>query len=201
MSSKDTRFRTRRSHAKEGDYVSSSGDEREEVYSNAADGSLHAGASSGADREYHGDVHSGDESYREEFYTGRESSAREEYQPMPYLAGGGDGDDVIDDSGLDRDRAAARGPVVDEADIEKMFVAARHGKHKELKVLLDKGIPPNVADQHGNTILIIACQNGNKRVVRSQKKRKKGGGEASEGDERCNCIFEEPGRFEVKRSI
>jgi len=153
MSSRDTRFRTRRNSAREGDYVScSSGDEPEEAYSNAVD------------REYVGDVQSGDESYREEFYTGRESSAREAEQPMPYLQQG-DGDDAIDDSGLERDRLAARGPVVDDADIESMFLAARHGKHKELKALLDKGIPPNIADQHGNTILIIACQNGNKRVV------------------------------------
>ena len=150
MSSKDSRFKTRRTQAREGDYVScSSGDEPEEVYSNAVE------------KEYVGDVQSGDESYREEFYTGRESSAREE-QPMPFLV---QGDDAIDDSGLASDRVAARGPVVDDADIEKLFLAARHGKHKELKTLLDKGIPPNMADQHGNTILIIACQNGNKRVV------------------------------------
>lgn len=152
MASKDTRFKTRRAPAREGDYVScSSGDEPEEVYSNAVDKDT-----------YVGDVQSGDESYREEFYTGRESSAREE-QAMPYLVQGDE--DAIDDSGLERDRAVARGPVVDDADIEKMFLAARHNKHKELKALLDKGIPPNMADQHGNTILIVACQNGNKRVV------------------------------------
>ena len=149
--SKDSRFKTRRTSAREGGYVSSSGDEREEVYSNAVD------------KEYAGDVQSGDESYREEFYTGRESSAREE-QPMPYLQQG-------DEPGVDEEPAGGgsrvpRGPVMDEKDIESMFLAARHNKHKELKALLDKGIPPNMADQHGNTILIVACQNGNKRVVR-----------------------------------
>ena len=129
--------------------MSSSGDEREEVYSNAVD------------KEYGGDLQSGDESYREEFYTGRESSHREE-QPMPYLQ-----QDETQDRSLEKSSEfGSNSSAVNDEDIETMFRAARHGKHKELKALLDRGIPPNMADQHGNTILIIACQNGNKRVVR-----------------------------------
>ncbi|KAJ8608292.1 hypothetical protein CTAYLR_010383 [Chrysophaeum taylorii] len=33
--------------------------------------------------------------------------------------------------------------------------------------LLARGVPPNVRDEHGNTILIIACQNGLKRVAKA----------------------------------
>lgn len=55
----------------------------------------------------------------------------------------------------------------DEDDIANVFSYSRHNRSKDLERLLDKtGIPANVRDQHGNTILIVACQNGLKRVAK-----------------------------------
>lgn len=56
--------------------------------------------------------------------------------------------------------------AIDENDIEDIFSAARHGRIDEIESLLDKGVPVDVRDQFGNTILITACQNGNKRVAK-----------------------------------
>lgn len=55
---------------------------------------------------------------------------------------------------------------VSENDVEELFSYARHGRIIEIERSLDKGIPIDVRDPHGNTLLIIACQNGNKRVAK-----------------------------------
>ena len=39
---------------------------------------------------------------------------------------------------------------------------ARRGRGEEIESLLDRGIPVDVKDDWGNTVLIVACQNGNK---------------------------------------
>jgi len=51
-------------------------------------------------------------------------------------------------------------------DVEEIFRSARHGRVEEIESLLDRGIPVDVRDEHGNTLLTIACQNGNKRVAK-----------------------------------
>ena len=53
-----------------------------------------------------------------------------------------------------------------DTDVEDVFSFARHGRVDEIDKLLDKGIPVDVRDAHGNTILTTACQNGNKRVAK-----------------------------------
>lgn len=55
---------------------------------------------------------------------------------------------------------------VSENDVEDLFSYCRHGRIVEIERHLDKGIPIDVRDQYGNTLLIIACQNGNKRVAK-----------------------------------
>ena len=55
---------------------------------------------------------------------------------------------------------------VSENDVEELFSYARHGRIVEIERHLDKGIPIDVRDPYGNTLLIIACQNGNKRVAK-----------------------------------
>lgn len=55
---------------------------------------------------------------------------------------------------------------VSENDVEELFSYARHGRIVEIERHLDKGIPIDVRDAYGNTLLIIACQNGNKRVAK-----------------------------------
>lgn len=53
------------------------------------------------------------------------------------------------------------------ADINQIFSLARHNRLAEVKGLLDQGIDPNVRDSYGNTVLIIAAQNGLKNVAKA----------------------------------
>lgn len=55
---------------------------------------------------------------------------------------------------------------ISEKDVEDIFSYARHGRCDDIERLLDRGIPLNVRDEYGNTLLIIACQNGNKKVAK-----------------------------------
>ena len=43
---------------------------------------------------------------------------------------------------------------------------ARHGRVEEVDNLLLRGVPIDIRDDNGNTILLISCQNGNKRLVK-----------------------------------
>lgn len=60
---------------------------------------------------------------------------------------------------------------VSEKDVEDIFSYARHGRVESVERLLDRGIPMNVRDEYGNTILVIACQNGNKRIAKAVLRR------------------------------
>ncbi len=52
-------------------------------------------------------------------------------------------------------------------DIESIFSLCRHGRIEAVAHLLQKGVNPDTRDEnHGNSILSIACQNGNKRLVK-----------------------------------
>lgn len=51
-------------------------------------------------------------------------------------------------------------------DIESIFSCTRHGRIDEVGNLLARGVPPDVRDENGNSILAIACQNGNKRLAK-----------------------------------
>ena len=74
----------------------------------------------------------------------------------------------VDIDGFDVDEAVLSGMVdnVTEQDVEDIFSYARHGRCADIERLLDRGIPINVRDHFGNTMLTIACQNGNKRVAK-----------------------------------
>lgn len=37
---------------------------------------------------------------------------------------------------------------------------------EEVEVLLERGVPVDIQDQYGNTILAIACQNGLKKLAK-----------------------------------
>jgi len=51
-------------------------------------------------------------------------------------------------------------------DLKILFSRARHGRYKEVETLLDTGLSPDLRDEFGNTVLIIAAQNGNKRITK-----------------------------------
>ncbi len=56
---------------------------------------------------------------------------------------------------------------VSKQDIASIFSFCRHGRIEAVANLLHRGVDPNVRDDcHGNSILSIACQNGNKRLVK-----------------------------------
>ena len=48
-----------------------------------------------------------------------------------------------------------------------IFSLARHGRLKELNAILAHGVDPNSKDKHGNTVLIVGAQNGNKAVIKA----------------------------------
>ncbi|KAJ1403182.1 ankyrin repeat-containing domain protein [Ochromonadaceae sp. CCMP2298] len=58
-----------------------------------------------------------------------------------------------------------------ERDVEDVFSYARHGRVEEIEKLFAKGLPVDVRDAFGNTVLTIACQNGNKRVAKGVLRR------------------------------
>jgi hypothetical protein len=47
-----------------------------------------------------------------------------------------------------------------------VFSLARHNRTSEVSALLDKGIPVDVKDKFGNTLLCVACQNGLKKMAK-----------------------------------
>jgi hypothetical protein len=58
-----------------------------------------------------------------------------------------------------------------ETDIDDVFSFTRHGRAGDIEAILDRGMPVDVRDGFGNTLLIIACQNGNKRVAKALLRR------------------------------
>jgi hypothetical protein len=55
---------------------------------------------------------------------------------------------------------------VDDATVEDIFSLTRHNKLVEVEELLERGVPVNVRDRYGNSILSIACQNGLKKMAK-----------------------------------
>jgi hypothetical protein len=55
--------------------------------------------------------------------------------------------------------------------IKKIFSKARHNKPKDVEELLDQGVSPDARDAFGNTLLIIASQNGHKPIMKLLIKR------------------------------
>ena len=60
---------------------------------------------------------------------------------------------------------------VTENEIADVFSMARHNKVMHVEDLLDSGIPPDITDTYGNTILSIACQNGLKKMAKAALRR------------------------------
>ena len=93
--------------------------------------------------------------------------------------GGGGGSAAAGGGGSMEPGATANGPgttlssyserdhtTVNEEDVKTIFQAMRHNRSQEVTKLLDRGVPINVKDKFGNTILAVACQNGLKRLAK-----------------------------------
>jgi ankyrin repeat protein len=48
--------------------------------------------------------------------------------------------------------------------VKEAFSFARHGDRSGLSKTLDEGVDANAQDDHGNTLFIVACQNGHKKI-------------------------------------
>ena len=66
--------------------------------------------------------------------------------------------------GIERESGTSRSEQI--ALLNKLFSKVRHNRYKEVETILDTGISPDVRDQFGNTLIILACQNGNKRIAK-----------------------------------
>ena len=44
------------------------------------------------------------------------------------------------------------------------LLVCRHGRYKDVEAMLETGISADVRNEFGNTLLMIAAQNGNKRI-------------------------------------
>ena len=98
------------------------------------------------------------------YNTAKKLSPQYEYDNT-YTSGGyedtGDGD--MDVLGVEE--------PVSSTDVEDIFRFARHGRCEEMEKLLEFGIPIDIRDSNGSTLLITACQNGNKKIVKSLLRR------------------------------
>lgn len=55
----------------------------------------------------------------------------------------------------------------DQNDVQDLFSFTRHGRGEDVENLLERrGIPIDIEDDNGNTILAVACQNGSKKLVK-----------------------------------
>jgi len=58
-----------------------------------------------------------------------------------------------------------------ESTVADIFSLARHNKVHHVNALLDQGLSVNISDSYGNTILIVAAQNGLKKLAKSVLRR------------------------------
>jgi ankyrin repeat protein len=89
--------------------------------------------------------------------------------PARLREGGGLGDEAP--SGADAADDSPGPATVDSDGVEDVFSYARHNRIDELNGVLDRGVPVNVKDKFGNTLLCIACQNGWKRIAKAVLRR------------------------------
>ena len=192
----DERFFTPRSTARTGDYVSSEDEREEKFYNPGSTprGRLHSARSVASDTDYATprSFRGGSES---DGYHNQESKYNSSVPvvSMPFIASPGgvggrsqtrsetrssdceDRDPTynnssssglnFNDGGYNSSHPQTNG--FDDEDLADVFSFARHNRTKDLERLLDEsGIPANVRDPHGNTILIVACQNGLKRIAK-----------------------------------
>ena len=50
--------------------------------------------------------------------------------------------------------------------VKEVLSFARHGKRDEVEEAIQAGFPIDASDENGNTLLIVACQNGQKKIAK-----------------------------------
>ena len=50
--------------------------------------------------------------------------------------------------------------------VKEVLSFARHGKREEVEEALQAGYPIDATDENGNTLFIVACQNGQKKIAK-----------------------------------
>jgi ankyrin repeat protein len=71
-----------------------------------------------------------------------------------------DDDDVSDDDG-DEDYSAGK-----PAHVRELFTRARNNRHHDVEQMLTMGMAVSSGDRFGNTVLHVACQNGDKKMAK-----------------------------------
>jgi len=111
--------------------------------------------------------HGGDQRHEDEsFYGDRKQIPHQYHSWSSGNAGYGDlysveAEDEIFDGGNNNERASS-----DHGEGTDPFSLTRHNRYDEIEGLLDAGLPVEARDQYGNIILIVACQNGLKRIAK-----------------------------------
>lgn len=84
-------------------------------------------------------------------------------------------DDEIEEHNVRGYGTYGEGPAEDaplgSANVLNIFSLARHGRARDVADLFDRGVPVDVRGQHGETVLIVACQNNNKRIAKLSLRR------------------------------
>merc|ERR550534_313662 len=49
--------------------------------------------------------------------------------------------------------------------VKDLFTKSVNGRYRQVEELFARGVPANTSDEHGNTVLLIAAQNGTKKLA------------------------------------
>jgi len=59
------------------------------------------------------------------------------------------------------------GRGVSKASVKDLFSKALNGRHRQVEELFARGVPPDTVDEHGNSVLLVAAQNGTKKLIKT----------------------------------
>jgi len=59
----------------------------------------------------------------------------------------------------------SRGP--NKSMVKDLFSKALNGRHRQVEEVFARGIPVDTVDEHGNTVLLVAAQNGHKKLIKT----------------------------------
>lgn len=156
MTHGDDRFHTPRSSARRAGYASS----EDERFSTAR--GAYSARSMSARSENENEYSKQYNGYEEQqvYYSSREHSIEESYHEQ-------------DSEFYTREDQYRTPSYVEEYahEIADIFSLTRHNKISDVEDLLDQGVPVNIKDNHGNTVLSIACQNGLKKMAKAALRR------------------------------